>query len=113
MGAPPIETEDGWLVVYHGVKTTVAGAIYRAGLVLLDLHNPSVVLRRSDEWVLSPEQPYELQGDVPGVVFPCGLTLGPDGDELRLYYGAADSVIAMATASLADVLAYLRNCPTP
>lgn len=113
MGAPPIETEDGWLVVYHGVRATVAGALYRAGLVLLDLDNPTKVLRRSDEWVLSPSEQYELQGDVPGVVFPCGLTVGPDGDELRLYYGAADSVIALATASLTDVMAYLKACPAP
>jgi len=113
MGAPPIETEDGWLVVYHGVRNTVAGAIYRAGLVLLDLEQPSKVLRRSDEWVLSPQEQYEQQGDVPGVVFPCGLTYDPATDQLHLYYGAADSVIAMATASLSDVLAYLRTCPEP
>jgi len=113
MGAPPMETPDGWLVVYHGVRTTVAGAIYRAGLVLLDLEQPTKVLHRSDEWVLSPHAQYELQGDVPGVVFPCGLTLGPDGDELRLYYGAADSVIAMATASLTRTMAYLLSCPAP
>ena len=113
MGPPPIETDDGWLVVYHGVRNTVAGAIYRAGLVLLDLEAPSKVLRRSDEWVLSPREQFELQGDVPGVVFPCGLTYEASRDELRLYYGAADSVIGMATASRTDVLSYLRNCPEP
>ncbi|MEO6714571.1 MAG: hypothetical protein ABIM89_14215 [Mycobacteriales bacterium] len=113
MGAPPIETPDGWLVVYHGVRSTVAGALYRAGLVLLDLENPAKVLHRSDEWVLSPTAQYELQGDVPGVVFPCGLTIGPDGDELRLYYGAADSVIGMATGSLSDVVEYIKSCPAP
>jgi predicted GH43/DUF377 family glycosyl hydrolase len=110
IGAPPIETPEGWLIVYHGVRQTVAGALYRMGAALLDLDDPSRVVRRSDEWLLSPAAEYERVGDVPGVIFPCGLVLLPDGDELRLYYGAADTSVALATASLADVLAYLRTC---
>ena len=77
--------------------------LYRAGLVLLDLDNPAVVLARSAEWVLGPTEPYELTGQVPGVVFPCGLTHHDTG-ELRLYYGAANTGIAMATARLDDIL---------
>ena len=73
IGPPPLETSEGWLVVYHGVRQTVAGALYRAGLALLDLDDPSKVLRRCSEWVLGPTESYELMGDVPGVVFPCGL----------------------------------------
>ena len=68
------------------------------------------MVRRSDEWLLSPAAEYERVGDVPGVIFPCGLVRVPDTDELRLYYGAADTTVAMATASLSDVLAYLRTC---
>jgi predicted GH43/DUF377 family glycosyl hydrolase len=111
MGPPPLETEQGWLVVYHGVRQTVAGGLYRAGLALLDLDQPSVVLRRSEEWVLGPGADYEVSGDVPNVVFPCGLVHHPDSDKLFLYYGAADTRIGLATASLADVLEYLLACP--
>ena len=107
IGAPPMETPEGWLLVYHGVRQTVAGALYRAGLALLDLDDPSRVIRRCEEWVLGPSEPYELVGDVPGVVFPCGLVHVPETDELRLYYGAADTCIAMATASLSEVLAFV------
>ena len=110
MGPPPMETPAGWLVVYHGVRQTVAGALYRAGLALLDLDDPSVVLHRCSEWVLGPTESYEITGDVPGVVFPCGLIHDPATDELRLYYGAADTCIAMATGSLPDVLAYVQAC---
>jgi predicted GH43/DUF377 family glycosyl hydrolase len=112
MGPPPLETEEGWLVVYHGVRDTVAGGLYRAGLALLDHENPSVVLRRSDEWVLGPSADYEVTGDVPNVVFPCGLVHDEDTDRLFLYYGAADTRIGLATANRSDVLSYLRGCPT-
>ncbi len=111
MGPPPLETPDGWLVIYHGVRTTVSGQLYRAGLALLDLEQPAKVLRRSPEWVLGPRAEYEVTGDVPGVVFPCGLTLDKPSGQLRLYYGAADTCIGLATAQLADALNYLRDCP--
>ncbi len=111
MGPPPLETEHGWLVVYHGVRQTVAGGLYRAGLALLDLDQPAVVLRRSEEWVLGPGADYEVSGDVPNVVFPCGLVHHRHSDRLFLYYGAADTRIGLATASRADVLDYLLACP--
>jgi predicted GH43/DUF377 family glycosyl hydrolase len=111
MGPPPLETKEGWLVVYHGVRRTVSGELYRVGLALLDLDQPAKVLRRSAQWVLGPRESYEVTGDVPGVVFPCGLTHDEASDELRLYYGAADTCIGLATARLSDVLAYLRECP--
>jgi predicted GH43/DUF377 family glycosyl hydrolase len=109
IGPPPLETPKGWLLIYHGVRQTVAGALYRAGLALLDLDDPSRVLKRCAEWILGPTEPYELMGDVPGVVFPCGLVHVPDSDELRLYYGAADTKIALATASLSEVMAYVME----
>lgn len=111
MGPPPVETRHGWLGVYHGVRNTVAGPAYRAGLVLLDLANPVVVRHRSPDWVLSPHADYERQGDVPNVVFPSGLVHDPATDELRLYYGAADTSVAVAIARLSDVLDYLLTCP--
>ena len=86
---------------------TVAGALYRAGLALLDLDEPTRVRRRCAEWVLGPQEPYELVGDVPGVVFPCGLVPAADSDELRLYYGAADTCVAVATASKSEVLDFV------
>ena len=107
LSPPPIETEQGWLIIYHGVRQTAAGAIYRLGLALFDLHAPEHCLKRGDEWFFGPEESYELQGDVGNVVFPCGYTLAPDGDTIRLYYGAADTSIALATGSVGAMLDWL------
>jgi predicted GH43/DUF377 family glycosyl hydrolase len=107
LSPPPIETAQGWLVIYHGVRQTAAGAIYRLGLALFDLHTPEKCLKRSDEWFFRPEESYELQGDVGNVVFPCGYTLAPDGDTMHLYYGAADTCIALATGSVHNMLDWL------
>jgi predicted GH43/DUF377 family glycosyl hydrolase len=104
LGPPPLQTEDGWLICYHGVRTTASGAIYRAGLALLDLDDPKILLARTDDWVFGPQTPYERTGDVPGVVFPTGWVLDEDGDTLRIYYGAADTVIGVASASLRHLL---------
>jgi predicted GH43/DUF377 family glycosyl hydrolase len=109
LSPPPLETSEGWLIMYHGVKDTVAGSIYRLGLALLDREDPTRVLRRTDQWIFGPEEPYERSGDVGNVVFPCGWTL--HGDELRLYYGGADSSLAVAIASLSEVLEFLKHCP--
>jgi predicted GH43/DUF377 family glycosyl hydrolase len=111
IGPPPLRTEHGWLLVYHGVKETVAGGIYRVGLALLDLDEPTRVVRRLSTWVLSPLEPYERTGDVPNVVFPCGLLHDAASDEVRLYYGAADSSICLATSRLADLLDALLATP--
>ena len=111
LGPPPLETPDGWLLMYHGVHQTASGSLYRAGLALLDLEDPGIVLHRSDEWVFGPVEPYERVGDVVGVVFPCGWIADRAADRLRLYYGAADSTIALATAPLSDVLTYIKACP--
>jgi predicted GH43/DUF377 family glycosyl hydrolase len=81
--------------------------MYRLGLALFDLEKPEVCLQRGDSWVFGPEAPYERSGDVNGVVFPCGQTIGVDGDTIYLYYGAADSCIALATGSIRALLAWL------
>jgi predicted GH43/DUF377 family glycosyl hydrolase len=107
LSPPPLRTEDGWLILYHGVKTTASGAIYRLGLALLDLEDPVRVIARSNEWVFAPEEEYELNGDVDKVVFPCGWL--NDGDEVRLYYGGADTCLALATARLSDLIDWLKS----
>jgi predicted GH43/DUF377 family glycosyl hydrolase len=109
----PIETPQGWLLLYHGVRHTAAGALYRLGLALLDLDDPMKVVRRGDEWVFGPQTSYERVGDVADVVFPCGATVGRDGDTLHLYYGGADTVMCLATASLSELLEWLKGHGRP
>lgn len=107
LSPPPIETPEGWLVIYHGVKISCSGCIYRLGLALFDLNNPAVIIKRSRDWFFAPEEPYELNGDVGNVVFPCGYTIGEDGDTVNIYYGAADTSIALATGSIKEMLQWL------
>ncbi|MCK4914353.1 MAG: glycosidase [Planctomycetes bacterium] len=111
LACQPIETEYGWLLFYHGVRMTTAGAIYRMGLALLDLEEPWKVLRRSDEWILGPRASYERIGDVGGVVFPSGAVIDEKSNNLHLYYGAADCTVAVATAKLSDLTDYIMSCP--
>lgn len=111
--AQPLETDQGWLILYHGVRQTASGAIYRLGLALLDHENPLNVLRRSDEWAFGPQEVYEKEGDVMDVVFPCGWILDEETGNIKMYYGAADTCIAMATASLKEILDYILSCPSP
>lgn len=111
LGPPPIETPEGWLIIYHGVRETAAGSLYRVGLALLDLEDPRRVTYRSEEWVFGPRASYEYTGDVPGVTFPTGVIVDEKTREMRVYYGAADSVVALATANIDEVLAYLKRCP--
>jgi predicted GH43/DUF377 family glycosyl hydrolase len=113
LGPPPLETSEGWLILYHGVRQTAAGSVYRLGLALLDLQDPSRVLRRSSEWIFGPEAPYERAGDVDDVVFPCGWILDERTGEIRVYYGAADTSIAVATGELNKLLDYTLSCPVP
>lgn len=109
LSPPPIETKQGWLVIYHGVRQNAAGALYRLGLALFDAQQPEQCIQRSNEWVFGPEEPYEQHGDVDNVVFPCGYTLAPDGDTLSLYYGTADMRIGLATSSVQAMLDWLER----
>jgi predicted GH43/DUF377 family glycosyl hydrolase len=112
--SPPIETAKGWLTIYHGVRNTASGSIYRLGLALFDLTKPELCLQRGDCWMFGPEAPYERGGDVSDVVFPCGQTIAADGDTIHLYYGAADSCMALATGSIRTLLTWLdRNSSLP
>jgi len=101
-GPPPVLTDKGWLLIYHGVKAYGGMLLYRVGLALLDRHVPHKVIARYNGCVFQPEAPYELSGIVPNVVFPTGTVVR--GDELWMYYGAADSHVCLATARIKDLL---------
>lgn len=102
-GCPPIELDYAWLEIYHGVKNTSAGPIYRMGAALLDLEDPSQIIARSAVPILSPREMYERVGDVGNVVFACGAIPEEDGT-LKLYYGAADTYICVGTARITDIV---------
>jgi predicted GH43/DUF377 family glycosyl hydrolase len=102
-----------WLIVYHGVRHTPSGVLYRVGLALLDLDDPRRVFRRSDEWLVGPQAPYEVMGDIRNVVFPCGAVHDARSAELCLYFGAADTCVGLMTADIADGLDWLRTQPAP
>jgi len=101
-GCPPIETEQGWLIIYHGVKNTTKGYEYSCCTALLDLNDPLKELARLPYPLFKPELDYELKGDVDDVCFPTGTTLF--GDKLYIYYGAADELIACASVSLSGLV---------
>jgi len=101
-GATPIKTPRGWLNILHGVFNTMDGAIYRLGVALHDLNDPAHLLGIADEWILQPEDPWEVTGYVHNVVFTCGAIAEDDGS-LKIYWGGADTVMCVGTASI-DVL---------
>jgi beta-1,4-mannooligosaccharide/beta-1,4-mannosyl-N-acetylglucosamine phosphorylase len=103
--APPIETEFGWLEIYHGVKMTSGGPIYRLGAATLDFNEPCKVLCRSAIPILSPREYYERIGDVNNVVFSCGAIMEPDG-EIKIYYGAADTSICVGTVPFEGLMQF-------
>jgi predicted GH43/DUF377 family glycosyl hydrolase len=102
-GATPIKTPQGWLSIYHGVFPTMAGAVYRLGVALHQLDDPAKILGVGDSWILQPEDPWEVTGYVPNVVFSCGAVAEDDG-QVKIYWGGADSVMCAGTASLADLV---------
>ena len=106
---PPIETDEGWLLIYHGVKDVAGGPIYRIGAALLDKENPHKLIGRSRRWLLGPEESYERSGDAPNVVCACGSIIRDD--DLWLYYGAADCSLCLARARIDDILSTVRNNP--
>lgn len=102
-GAPPIKTPHGWLEIFHGVRTTASGALYRLGAVLLDLEQPWRVIGRASHAILSPVCAEDFHGNVSNVVFTCGVVPEEDG-QLKVYYGAADQVMCLATAALEEII---------
>ncbi len=111
-GAPPWLTDAGWLHIFHGAFQTMGGAVYRLGAMLLDRDDPSRVLGVADEWILQPEDPWEVSGYVPNVVFTCGAVPEPDGT-VKIYWGGADSVMCAGTARIADLVALCQRRPRP
>ena len=108
-GPTPIETEEGWLVLYHGVLTSCNGFVYSMGAALLDLDEPWKVLARGRDYLLSPQVPYEQVGDVPNVVFPCAALVDRPTDRVTIYYGGADTVVCLAHGRLSEILAFTRS----
>ncbi len=106
-GAVPIETSEGWLLLYHGVTQTCSGYVYSMGGALLDLDDPSRVLHRSKNYLLTPEKEYECVGFVPNVVFPCAALSDSATGRLALYYGCADTVFGMAFSTTDEILDYI------
>lgn len=102
-GPPPVLTDHGWLLIYHGVKGYGGGLLYRVGVALLQEDTPHKMIARAPGFVFQASAPYEVSGIVPNVVFPTGALLR--GDELWMYYGAADRCIGLATARIGDLLA--------
>lgn len=100
---PPIEVDQGWLILYEGIKDTSAGPLFRLGAAVLDRNDPAFVVGRTNVPVLTPRMPYERIGDVPNLVFSCGAVLESE-DKIQIYYGAADSCICLATASISDIV---------
>ena len=101
-GATPIKTDQGWLNIYHGVFKTMDGAVYRLGIALHDLSDPSKILGVADEWILQPEDPWEITGYVHNVVFTCGAVAEDDGF-IKIYWGGADTVMCVGTAQINDL----------
>jgi len=113
LSTPLIETPEGWLMLYHGVRRTASGSLYRWGLALFDLETPEKCILRGDPWVFGPRENYETIGDVGGSVFPCGYTIGEDGDSINIYYGGADSCVALATGRISELLDWLKTNGSP
>jgi beta-1,4-mannooligosaccharide/beta-1,4-mannosyl-N-acetylglucosamine phosphorylase len=107
-GPIPIETAEGWLMIYHGVLTTCNGFVYAFGAALLDLDQPWKVIRRGQPYLLAPQTLYECVGDVPNVAFPCAALYDKPSGRLAIYYGGADTVTALAFCKMDELLDWLK-----
>lgn len=108
-GAAPIETSEGWLMFYHGVTGTCNGYVYSIGGVILDKDEPSTVKYRCNTFLITPEEWYEERGFVPNVCFPCATIHDAATGRIAIYYGAADSYVAMAFTTLDDIIDYIKD----
>lgn len=110
-GPTPIETDEGWLMIYHGVINTCNGFVYRMGCALLDIDQPWKVKMRSKDYILGPEELYECVGDVPNVTFPCATLTDSETGKICIYYGCADSVTGIAFTTIDDLMQHMKNNP--
>lgn len=107
-GAAPVETSEGWLLIYHGVSGTCNGYVYSIGGAILDIDNPSVVKYRCENFLLTPEEWYEERGFVPNVTFPCATVQDSVTNKMAIYYGAADSYVGLAFAYADELTEYIK-----
>jgi len=108
-GPIPIETRDGWLMVYHGVLTSCNGFVYSFGAALLDLERPWKVLHRTHPYLLAPQEQYECVGDVPNVVFPCAALADAPSGRMAIYYGCADTCTGVAYCQVDELLEFIKS----
>lgn len=108
-GAAPIETSEGWLLIYHGVSGTCNGYVYSLGGAILDIDNPSIVKYRCETFILTPEEWYEERGFVPNVCFPCATMQDADTGKMAIYYGAADSYVGLAFTYVDELVDYIKE----
>lgn len=108
-GSVPIETDEGWLLIYHGVLNTCNGFVYRMGAAILDLEQPWNVIARSKAYVMAPYELYECVGDVPNVVFPCATLADSQTGKIAIYYGCADTVTGLAFTTVDDMVKYIKD----
>lgn len=108
-GPVPIETDEGWLLIYHGVLRTCSGFVYRMGCALLDLEQPWKVKYRSKYYILGPATNYELRGDVPNVVFPCATLTDSATGRIAIYYGCADTVTGLAFTTIDELMTWMKT----
>lgn len=106
-GAAPIETDKGWLMFYHGVVNTCNGYVYSIGAAMLDINEPSRVLHRCSNYILTPEEWYEERGFVPNVCFPCATLTDKDTGRIAIYYGCADSYVGVAFTTVQEIYDYI------
>ncbi len=108
-GPTPIETDEGWLLFYHGVITSCNGFTYSMGATVLDRDEPWKVLHRADSFLLAPHEIYETVGDVPNVVFPCAALSDAKSGRIAIYYGAADTSVALAFTTVDETMEYIHQ----
>ena len=108
-GPTPIETDEGWLMFYHGVLTSCNGFTYAMGAAILDKDEPWKVLHRADCFLLAPHENYELVGDVPNVVFPCAALTDADTGRIAIYYGGADTVVGLAFTTVEETVRFIKE----
>lgn len=107
-GPIPIETKEGWLLIYHGVLTSCNGFVYSMGAALLDLEEPWKVLYRTAPYILSPQMPYECVGDVPNVAFPTAALVDAPTGKIAIYYGGADTVVCLAFTQVDELIGFIK-----
>lgn len=110
-GPIPIETTEGWLMIYHGVCNTCNGYVYSMGAALLDIDDPSKVIADTTDFILTPQEDYETVGFVPNVAFPCASIQDADTGRIAIFYGAADTYCAIAFTQIDELIDFIRTHP--